>query len=188
MNLTTDGWPAFHITVANAAGCTVAARFGFLEGAGLDPGPFTTAIERLLPLPVGVKNSSAPTQRPTLTCGLAAPRIAATWDGRRCWLGATPRHSQRRLLITPAAPKPKIAVVDDDARMRGSIVAALRSTFEVVEGADYEAAYKLLQEAGLDVLLLALPMESGGLHECTELLNRLAVGDIDTLVIVLSTD
>jgi DNA-binding NtrC family response regulator len=45
-----------------------------------------------------------------------------------------------------------------------------------------------LQEAGLDVLLLALPMESGGLHECTELLSRLAVGDIDTLVIVLSTD
>src|SRR5580704_8126337 len=72
--------------------------------------------------------------------------------------------------------------------MRGSIVAALRSTFEVVEGADYEAAYKLLQEAGLDVLLLAVPMESGGLRECTELLSRLAIGDIDTLVIVLSTD
>src|SRR5271155_3495180 len=33
-----------------------------------------------------------------------------------------------------------------------------------------------------------LPMESGGLRECTELLSRLAVGDIDTLVIVLSTD
>src|SRR5271156_2013775 len=72
--------------------------------------------------------------------------------------------------------------------MRGSLVAALRSTFEVVEGDDYPAAYKLLQEAGLDVLLLALPMESGGLRECTELLSRLAVGDIDTLVIVLSTD
>ena len=47
-------------------------------------------------------------------------------------------------------------------RMRASIVAALRSSFEVLEGEDYEAAYKLLQEAGLDVLLLALPMESGG--------------------------
>jgi DNA-binding NtrC family response regulator len=101
---------------------------------------------------------------------------------------AEPRQSRRRLLITPAALKPKIAVVDDDARMRGSIVAALRSTFEMVEGADYEAAYKLLQEAGLDVLLLALPIESGGLRECTELLSRLAMGDIDTLVIVLSTD
>jgi DNA-binding NtrC family response regulator len=78
--------------------------------------------------------------------------------------------------------------VDDDAAMRASIVAALRSDFEVLEGEDYETAYKLLQEASLDVLLLALPMESGGLRESTELLNRLAGGDIDTLVIVLSTD
>lgn len=72
--------------------------------------------------------------------------------------------------------------------MRASIAAALRPGYEVQEAEDYEGAYKLLQEAGLDVLLLALPMESGGLRECTELLSRLAVGDIDTLVIVLSTD
>ena len=72
--------------------------------------------------------------------------------------------------------------------MRASIVAKLRSDFEVVEGKDYETAYRLLQEASLDVLLLALPMESGGLRECTEMLSRLACGDIDTLVIVLSTD
>ncbi|MGA7918748.1 MAG: response regulator, partial [Candidatus Acidiferrales bacterium] len=88
----------------------------------------------------------------------------------------------------PVGPKPKIAVVDDDSRMRASLVAALRPGFEVLEGEDYEAAYKLLQEENLDVLLLALPMESGGLRECTELLNRLAGGDIDSLVIVLSTD
>ena len=56
------------------------------------------------------------------------------------WVNAEPRYSPWRLVITPAALKPKIAVVDDDARMRGSIVAALRSTFEVVEGEDYEAA------------------------------------------------
>ena len=60
-------------------------------------------------------------------------------------------------------------------------MAALRSDFEVLEGDDYETAYKLLQEASLDVLLLALPMESGELRECTELLNRLAGGDIGNL-------
>lgn len=88
----------------------------------------------------------------------------------------------------PVGSKPKIAVVDDDFSMRTSLVAALRPGFEVLEGEDFEAAYRLLQEANLDVLLLALPMESGGLRECTELLNRLAGGDIDSLVIVLSTD
>ncbi|MGA7623461.1 MAG: sigma-54 dependent transcriptional regulator [Candidatus Acidiferrales bacterium] len=88
----------------------------------------------------------------------------------------------------PVKAKPKIAVVDDDSSMRASLVGALRSGFEVLEGEDYEAAYKLLQEANLDVLLLALPIESGGLRECTQLLNRLAGGDIDSLVIVLSTD
>ena len=90
--------------------------------------------------------------------------------------------------IAPGAPKAKIAIVDDDAAMRASIVAKLRSDFEVVEGEDYVTAYRLLQEASLDVLLLALPMESGGMRECTEMLSRLACGDIDTLVIVLSTD
>jgi DNA-binding NtrC family response regulator len=88
----------------------------------------------------------------------------------------------------PVGPKPKIAVVDDDSSMRASLISALRSGFEVLEGHDYQAAYKFLQEENLDVLLLALPMESGGLRECTELLSRLAGGDIDSLVIVLSTD
>jgi len=78
--------------------------------------------------------------------------------------------------------------VDDDASLRGKIAASLRSAFEVFEGGDYEAAYKLLQESELDVLLLGLPMESGGVKECTELLSRLDGSEIDTLVIVLSGD
>jgi DNA-binding NtrC family response regulator len=78
--------------------------------------------------------------------------------------------------------------VDDDASLRSKIASALRSEFEVFEGADYEAAYKLLQESELDVLLLGLPMESGGVKECTELLSRLDGSEIDTLVIVLSGD
>jgi len=72
--------------------------------------------------------------------------------------------------------------------MRSHIAAALRSDFEVLEGSDYEGAYKLLQGSALDVLLLALPMASGGVEECTELLARLVGSEIDTLVIVLSSD
>lgn len=78
--------------------------------------------------------------------------------------------------------------MDDDAGLRSKIAAGLRSEFEILEGADYEAAYKLLQESELDVLLLGLPIESGGVRECTELLNRLDGSEIDTLVIVLSSD
>lgn len=78
--------------------------------------------------------------------------------------------------------------MDDDTGLRGKIAAALRTEFEVYEGGDYEAAYKLLQESELDVLLLGLPMESGGVKECAELLDRLDGSEIDTLVIVLSSD
>ena len=65
---------------------------------------------------------------------------------------------------------------------------ALRSEFDVLEGRDYEAAYKLLQESELDILLLGLPIASGGIRECTELLARLVGSEIDTLVLVLSSD
>jgi DNA-binding NtrC family response regulator len=58
----------------------------------------------------------------------------------------------------------------------------------VLEGEDYDAAYKLLRESELDVLLLGLPIASGGVRECTELLSRLQGSEIDTLVIVLSSD
>ncbi len=58
----------------------------------------------------------------------------------------------------------------------------------MLEGADYDAAFKLLQESELDVLLLGLPIASGGVKECTDLLSRLQGSEIDTLVIVLSSD
>ena len=72
--------------------------------------------------------------------------------------------------------------------MRSRIASALRSDFEVFEGEDYEAAYRLLQESELDVLLLGLPIASGGVRECRELLSRLDGSEIDTLVLVLSSD
>ena len=90
--------------------------------------------------------------------------------------------------ITPGPGKPKIAILDDDAALRAKIASALRSDFEVLEGEDYDAAVKLLEERELDVLLLGLPIASGGVRECTELLSRLDGSNIDTLVIVLSSD
>jgi DNA-binding NtrC family response regulator len=90
--------------------------------------------------------------------------------------------------MTSSSAKPRIGIVDDDESLRGRIVNSMRSEFEILEGQDYEAAYRLLQEAELDVLLLGLPIPSGGVKECTELLARLVGSDIDTLVIVLSGD
>ena len=87
------------------------------------------------------------------------------------------------------AQKSKIAIVDSDHSLRTKISAALRPDFEVLQGENYEDAYRLLQESLLDVLLLGAPMAArDGVPECVELLERLAAGDIDTLVIVLSSD
>src|SRR5579864_1056187 len=90
--------------------------------------------------------------------------------------------------MTSSSAKPRIGIVDDDESLRGRILSSMRSEFEILEGADYEAAYRLLQEAELDVLLLGLPIPSGGVKECTELLARLDGSEIDTLIIVLSSD
>ena len=78
--------------------------------------------------------------------------------------------------------------MDEDAGLRSRIAAALRAEFDVLEGQNYESAYIYLQEAELDILLLGLPIETGGVKECLELLDRLDGSEIDTLVIVLSSD
>jgi DNA-binding NtrC family response regulator len=90
--------------------------------------------------------------------------------------------------ITPVVTKHKVAIVDDDHSLRSKIASALRSQFEVFEGQDFEGAYRLLQGSELDVLLLGLPLGDAGVRECTELLGRLVGSEIDTLVIVLSSD
>jgi DNA-binding NtrC family response regulator len=90
--------------------------------------------------------------------------------------------------MPPGVPKPRIGIVVGDAVVRGKIAAALRSDNDVFEGEDYNAAFVLLQETDVDILLLGLPLPSGGVSECVELLQRLDGSEIDTLVIVLSED
>lgn len=87
------------------------------------------------------------------------------------------------------AVRPRVGMVDDDEELRARIHTSLRGGFEVVDGRDYDDAYRLLQESELDVLLLGLPLPSGALNKCLELLARLeATDEIDTLVIVLSSE
>lgn len=86
------------------------------------------------------------------------------------------------------AAQPRVGIVDDDEELRDRIHASLRGDFEVFDGHDYDDAYRLLQESELDVLLLGLPLPSGGLSKCAELLSKLEGSDIDTLVIILSSE
>jgi len=90
-------------------------------------------------------------------------------------------------MVTPT-PKPRVAIVEDDLHERQLIASALRSDFEVLEAADHDGAYRLLQQNVPDVLLLDLNLPSGSLRECLALLNDLGQSDFDTLVIVLSDD
>ncbi|HEV2289112.1 MAG TPA: sigma-54 dependent transcriptional regulator [Candidatus Acidoferrales bacterium] len=84
--------------------------------------------------------------------------------------------------------RPRIAVVDDDDGLRSRIHASLSGDFDIYDGENYKDAYRLLQEAELDVLLLGLPIPSGSSSECLELLSRLDGSEVDTLVIVLSSE
>jgi len=70
-------------------------------------------------------------------------------------------------------PKPRVGIVLADAVVRGKIAAALRADNDVFEGEDYTAAFVLLQETDVDILLLGMPLPSGGVSECVELLQRL---------------
>ena len=87
------------------------------------------------------------------------------------------------------AVRPRVGIVDDDEELRARIHASLHIDFEIFDGYDYDDAYRILQESELDILLLGLPLPSGALNKCLELLARLdATPDIDTLVIVLSSE
>lgn len=90
--------------------------------------------------------------------------------------------------MVTSGSKPRIAIVDEDEGLRSRISGRMKADFDVFEAEDFEGAYRLLQGSELDVLLLALPLPSGGAKECTELLSRLDGSEIDTLVIVLSSD
>lgn len=90
--------------------------------------------------------------------------------------------------MSHSAARPRVGIIDDDEELRARIHASLRGDFEVFDGHDYEDAYRILRESELDVLLLGLPLPSGALGKCVELLSKLDGGEMDTLVIVLSSE
>ncbi|HEV2386661.1 MAG TPA: sigma-54 dependent transcriptional regulator [Candidatus Acidoferrales bacterium] len=86
-----------------------------------------------------------------------------------------------------AAPRPKskIAVVDDDPAIRSQVMSIFGAGHEVLEGASLADAYRLLQDGGLDVLLLDANLPATGHNDPFKLVENLAKTDIDTLVFVL---
>jgi len=92
-------------------------------------------------------------------------------------------------MMAPGKPKPKVAIIDKDTVARSRVTAALRSSFDVLEGQSYEDVYQLLQGVDLlDVLLVDLTITSDWLQDCLILLQQLSESDVDTFVIVLSDD
>lgn len=82
--------------------------------------------------------------------------------------------------------KPKVAVVDDDAKLRRQLAAEWRSEFVVVEAEDYDGVYRLLDQEPIDLVLLDLELPSGGVREALALIQQIRKSELDTLVVAMS--
>jgi DNA-binding NtrC family response regulator len=83
----------------------------------------------------------------------------------------------------------KVGIVESHPEECSRIASALRrADFEVLEAADYDAAYDLLRNRHPDVLLLELKSSSQGMRACLDLLGELEQSELDTVVIILSED
>ena len=83
--------------------------------------------------------------------------------------------------MVSSTPKPRVAIVEDNAHERQVLAGALRSDFEVLEAADHDGAYRLLREQAPDVLLLKLNLPSGSVRECLALRRELGLPDFAAL-------
>ena len=90
--------------------------------------------------------------------------------------------------MPPASTLAKLVIVAENATMRRDLASALRNEFEPFEAGDTAAAIPLLEEHLPELLLWDLRPRASGLRECVELLDALRESDLDTLVIVLSSD
>ena len=83
---------------------------------------------------------------------------------------------------------PKAVIVAQNAAVRREIATALRDEFEAYEAADTDAAIPLLEEHLPELLLWSLEPRAPGLRECIALLDALRESDLDTHVVILSSD
>jgi DNA-binding NtrC family response regulator len=83
----------------------------------------------------------------------------------------------------------RVGIVESDLEECARIASALRrADFEVFEAHEHDAAYEMLRERQLDVLLLGVKPSPQGMRKCLELLEELQQSELDTVVIVLSGD
>ena len=90
--------------------------------------------------------------------------------------------------MSPGKQKAKVAIVDGDPSAFPTLNSHLGEEFEVMRASEASEALRLMEEHGLDVLLLGLDSSAGGAKECINLLREIQEKEIDTAIIVLSDD
>jgi DNA-binding NtrC family response regulator len=86
------------------------------------------------------------------------------------------------------ATRPKIGILVHDARLWEQLGGSLRGDFEVFHATDAESGWPLIEQIAPDLLLLNLTPGPVNVRRCLALLDDLRDADLDTLVIVLSSD
>jgi DNA-binding NtrC family response regulator len=82
-----------------------------------------------------------------------------------------------------------VGIVESNQEECARIASALRrADFEVLEANEYDAAYDLLRERNLDVLLLGVKSSPSGIRKCLELLQALGQSELDTVIMVMSEE
>jgi DNA-binding NtrC family response regulator len=90
--------------------------------------------------------------------------------------------------MSSPAVRPKIGILADDEMLSQQLSGSLRGDFEVFQASDAVSGWPLIKEGTPELLLLNLTPGPANVRRCLELLDQLREADLDTLVIVLSSD
>lgn len=86
-------------------------------------------------------------------------------------------------------PKAKLAIIDDDARLRQQLASYFRTACEIFEAEDRTTGLELLRQLQPDILLLDLSLPpSNSSREGLQILRHIRQQEWDTIVIVMSDD
>jgi DNA-binding NtrC family response regulator len=90
--------------------------------------------------------------------------------------------------MTVPSLKPNVALVAEEAALRRELENSLGSDFNILKASRCDEAYTLLEQGSLDALVFDADSCDGKLQAGFDLLEALDASDIDTLVIVISSD